>query len=337
MRKLSIPDEAYGPLLPFIKDEFITDINYSRMLWVDHLYKGRYCVESVDISKAFLEQFYTRLSNMMNASFNKSNPLLEAETENLRISILHDSVTNTGISLSIRKTPADRKLSDERMLADSYCPDYVLTFLENCVKAHMNIIVGGLVGTGKTELVKYLTKFIPPYERVWTIEDTLEIRYAQINPFKDCVEVKVEDRFDYPTALKASKRQLPKWVLVSEVRGTEVKYLMENMSAGVYCMSTIHVDHLERLPDRLKNMGANIIDCDIYSFVDIGILLESKITKQGIRRYISQIMTYSRINEINDKVMLYDEGMKTKNNVPDDIMRKFLKEDITNPWLKTVL
>lgn len=334
MRRLSIPDDAYGPLLPFVKDELITDINFSRMLWVDHLYKGRYCVESVSITKSFLEQFYTRLSNMMNASFNKSNPLLEAETENLRISILHESVTNTGISLSIRKTPADRKLNEERMVQENYCPDYLLVFLENCVRAHMNIMVGGLVGTGKTELVKYLTKFIPPYERVWTVEDTLEIRYSQINPYKDCVEVKVEDRFDYPTALKASKRQLPKWVLVSEVRGTEVKYLMENMSAGVYCISTIHVDHMERLPDRLKNMGADISDCDIYSFIDIGILLESKITSFGIQRYISQIMAYSRIEEINDKIMLYEDGMKTKQVIPQDILRKFLKEGITNPWLK---
>lgn len=332
MRRLSIPDDAYGPLLPFVKNELITDINYSRMLWVDHLYKGRYCVESVVITKAFLEQFYTRLSNMMNASFNKLNPLLEAETENLRISILHDSVTNTGVSLSIRKTPADRKLSDSRMVQDRYCPDYVLSFMENCIKAHMNIMVGGLVGTGKTELVKYLTKYIPPYERVWTVEDTLEIRYSQINPYKDCVEVKVEDRFDYPTALKASKRQLPKWVLVSEVRGTEVKYLMENMSAGIYCISTVHVDHMERLPDRLKNMGVPVLDCDIYSFIDIGILLESKMTECGIRRYISQIMAYSRINEINGKVMLYEDGIKSSNNIPKDIERKFMKEGITNPW-----
>lgn len=336
MRKLSIPDEAYGPLLPFIKDELITDINFSRMLWVDHLYKGRYCVESVHISKAFLEQFYTRLSNMMNASFNKSNPLLEAETDELRISVLHESVTNTGVSLSIRKTPADRKLSNNRMIQEQYCPDYVLDFLGNCIKAHMNIMVGGLVGTGKTELIKYLTKFIPPYERVWTVEDTLEIRYSQINPYKDCVEVKVEDRFDYPTALKASKRQLPKWVLVSEVRGTEVKYLMENMSAGVYCISTIHVDHMERLPDRLKNMGTTVLDCDIYSFIDIGILLESKITSRGIHRYISQIMTYSRINETNSKVMLYEDGTRVSNLIPKDIARKFIKEGITDPWRNTI-
>ena len=71
-----------------------------------------------------------------------------------------------------------------------------------------------------------------------------------------------------------------------------------------------------------------------FSFIDIGVLLESKITKHGIKRYISQIMTYSRIDEKNDKVMLYENGMRTKNNIPADIKRKFFKEEISDPWIK---
>ena len=54
----------------------------------------------------------------MNVQFNQNNPLLEAETENLRISILHDSVTNTGISISIRKTPAIRRINKDRLISE---------------------------------------------------------------------------------------------------------------------------------------------------------------------------------------------------------------------------
>ena len=54
----------------------------------------------------------------MNVQFNKNNPLLEAETDNLRISILHDSVTNTGISISIRKTPAVRRINRDSIVKD---------------------------------------------------------------------------------------------------------------------------------------------------------------------------------------------------------------------------
>ena len=106
MRKLSLPDKAYGNLLKFILDENITDINWSQGLWVNDLNKGRYKIKGFTLDDNFIQQFSTRISNLMNVQFNKNNPLLEAETDNLRISILHDSVTNTGISISIRKTPA---------------------------------------------------------------------------------------------------------------------------------------------------------------------------------------------------------------------------------------
>ena len=99
MRKLSLPDKAYGNLLKFILDENITDINWSQGLWVNDLNKGRYKIKGFTLDDNFIQQFYTRISNLMNVQFNKNNPLLEAETDNLRISILHDSVTKTALCL----------------------------------------------------------------------------------------------------------------------------------------------------------------------------------------------------------------------------------------------
>ena len=51
------------------------------------------------------------------------------------------------------------------------------------------------------------SQFIPANERVITIEDTLEIRYAETNPGKDCIEMKVsEDVFGYSEAIKSCLR-----------------------------------------------------------------------------------------------------------------------------------
>ena len=208
MRKLSLPDRAFGDLLKYILDDNITDINWSRELWINHLEKGRYKVNNFKLDDIFIKQFYTRISNLMNVQFNQNNPLLEAETENLRISILHDSVTNTGISISIRKTPAIRRINKDRLISEEYCTEEIDAFMENAIRAHCTVIVGGLPGVGKTEYIKYLTGYIPAYERVYTIEDNLELRYAAINPDKDCVEIKVSENFGYAEALKASKRQL---------------------------------------------------------------------------------------------------------------------------------
>lgn len=186
---------------------------------------------------------------------------------------------------------------------------------------------------GKTEYVKYLTSYIPAYERVYTIEDNLELRYSAINPGKDCVEIKVSDTFGYAEALKASKRQLPTWVLLAEARGEEVKYLLENISAGVHCLTTIHLDDACKIPDRLRNMGEHINVNDVYSFIDLGVQLQS-VVKEGekITRQISQVMCLSRHNEKNQKVMIYEDGKLLTQDIPEDIMRKFRLAGIENPF-----
>ncbi|MFQ9514749.1 MAG: ATPase, T2SS/T4P/T4SS family [Eubacterium sp.] len=335
MRKLSLPDRAFGKLLKYILDDNITDINWSQGLWVNDLKKGRYKIHGFCLDDTFIQQFYTRISNLMNVQFNKNNPLLEAETDNLRISILHDSVTNTGISISIRKTPALRRINKETIINSEYCTEIIDIFMENAIRAHCTVVVGGLPGVGKTEYIKYLTSYIPAYERVYTIEDNLELRYAAINPGKDCVEIKVSENFGYAEALKASKRQLPTWVLLAEARGEEVKYLLENISAGVHCLTTIHLDDAAKIPDRLRNMGQAINENDVYSFIDLGVQLQS-VVKEGekIVRKISQVMCLSRHDEKNEKVMIYEDGSILTKNLPEDIMRKFKMAGIKNPFVR---
>lgn len=333
MRKLSLPDRTFGKLLDYIQDDNITDINWSRGLWVNDLNRGRYKIEGFGLEESFIQQFYTKISNLMNVQFNINNPLLEAETENLRISILHDSVTNTGISISIRKTPAVRRISRSGILANDYCTEEIDCFMENAIRAHCTVVVGGLPGVGKTEYIKYLTNYIPAYERVYTIEDNLELRYSSINPDKDCVEIKISDNFSYSEALKASKRQLPTWVLLAEARGEEVKYLLENISAGVHCLTTIHLDDASKLPDRLRNMGHAINENDVYSFVDLGVQISS-VVKQGekITRKISQIVCLSRNDEKNEKIMIYEDGKILTKNLPKELERKFKMAGIKDPF-----
>ena len=97
-------EDNFGELLPYVKDTNITDINYNGSdVWVEDLEKG-ILKTNVKLSQAFVEQFSTRIANMVSQQFNDVNNILEAETDTLRISIIHPSVTNTGYSISIRKT-----------------------------------------------------------------------------------------------------------------------------------------------------------------------------------------------------------------------------------------
>lgn len=334
-----IKDSDFGPLLPYVKNDNITDINYNgSAVWVDDLTKGRYQVD-VKLSNDFVERFSTRIADTVSATFNQYNPLLEAETDTLRISVIHEEYANTGRSISIRKTPIIRRLSREKMLAEDYCTDEFLSFMEKCVAAKMNMLMCGLPGTGKTEFLKYLTSYIPPEERVITIEDNLEIHYADINPGKDCVELKVDaERFSYVTGIKACLRQNPQWILLSEARSTEVKYLLESMSTGTHCLTTIHTDDVRKVPDRIKNMIqdsviASRIENDVFSFLDAAILIRKKMKNGKIYRYIDQMCVFSREeNGENVTAMLVEDGKFVGHQLPEQIMKKFLQADIEDPF-----
>ncbi len=176
------------------------------------------------MSDVFLNQFSTRIANLVSQNFNKYNNVLEAETEDLRISIIHPNVSQGGVAISIRKTPPVCRLEKEEMIRSGYTNTEVLEFLEYCVKGHMNMVFCGLPGSGKTELLKYLTRLINAEEKVITIEDNLEIHFSKINPNNHSVELKVsENALTYTQAIKVALRQNAQWVLLSEARSKEVK------------------------------------------------------------------------------------------------------------------
>ena len=145
-----LKDENYGLLLPFIQDINVTDINWNGMhLWIDDLTRGRY-MSDVTLSDEFVNSFAIRISNVADRTFNKYNPKLEAETEELRITIIHDSVSHTGTCISIRKTPAVKRIEFEKSINNgSYCSRTVADFISNCIKAKLNVVICGLPGVGK--------------------------------------------------------------------------------------------------------------------------------------------------------------------------------------------
>lgn len=342
--KFLLKRQDYGILYPYIVSEDVTDINWNgRQLWIDDLKKGRYMAGEV-LTDNFAERFASLVASVVSIPFNKMNPVLEAETEELRISIVHSCVTSAGVTISLRKIPAVRRLQREKMIEEGYCGPEVAQFLEACILAHCNIAICGMPGAGKTELLKYLTRFIPDSERVITIEDTLEIHYGKINPQKDCVEMKVAENFTYTAAIKACLRQLPRWILLSEARSEEVRYLIESFSTGTYGLTTIHTDDVRNIPDRIKNMAGGVMDSerilnDCYRFINIGILVKSVIQPSGnIIRKIDQICSFDRsganyLNSTNSITVLVDHGEQTGLHLSKNLARRFFEKGLHSCFL----
>ena len=346
---MEIGKDYFGPLWKFVASEEITDIDYNgREIWLTNIYNERYKVsqEFVDeqMTTSFVEQFTQRISNVVSRQFNKRNPQLEAETSDLRVTILHESVARSGRCISIRKTPPVIRLTVDKVLEEEYCSKEILALLINCVQAKMNFTFCGMPGIGKTESLKFFSQFISGNDRVITVEDTMEIRYAVTNPGKDCVELKVnEDTYGYADAIKSSLRLNPKWIMLSEARSKEVKYLLESWSTSVRGMTTLHTDDVRNVPDRILNMlesrnDADRMENDVYQALDVGILVRKKTDEEKVtRRYMDQICFYIREKGVNKIEMVVFDGELVMKELPEAVMRIFTRAGILDPFYNEAL
>ena len=341
---MELGKEYFGPFWKFIVNEEITDVDYNgREVWLTNIYNERYRAPAAyvkeNVTPAFVEQFTQRIANVVSRQFNKRYPELEAETSELRVTIVHESVSRSGRSISIRKTPPIIRLSARKALKENFCDEKVLAMLINCVHSHMNMIFCGMPGIGKTECIKFFSQYIPDNERVITIEDTMEIRYSVTNPGKDCIEMRVSELFDYAEAIKASLRMNPKWIMLSEARSKEVKYLLQSWSTGVCGMTTLHTDDVRNIPDRILNMLENRVDADrlendIYQSMDVGVLIRKRKNERNeIYRYIDQVCFFLRDNGQNRIEMVVKDGCLCSEKLPERMVQRFHKASIRDPFL----
>ncbi len=321
----------FGGFWGFIQNERITDIDFNgRDLWITTVDNERVKVRNHGITAEFVDKFSHYIANQVSKPFNKVDNLLEADTETLRISIVHESAAISGRTVCIRKSLPKVRMTKENIVESGYCKAEVLNILVKCVKAKMNFVFCGEPGVGKTECLKFFSQYIPGNERVITIEDTPELHYREINPSKDCVEFMVSEGFSYTKAIKTSLRQNPKWMMLSEARSSEVKYLLESLSTGVRGFTTVHTDDVRKIPDRMLNMMENRMDADrmendIYTFLDVGVLIRKKLIQSGVvRRYIDQVCFYYRDETGNHTFLIVKDGMYCERVMPQAILDKFI-------------
>ena len=269
----------FGPLQQLLDNDDVTDISYSNngQVWLKTLSKGVYRIENTGIDNALMEKIAFQCSNAMGKSFNMANPFLDAESAELRMNFVHDSIARNGIAVLIRKTPAKIRLKKEKIIAEDYIRLDIHDFLLKCVEGHCNILVSGETGSGKTEFVKYLAAHTKENEKIITIEDTLELHLDKIFPQRDIVAMKTNNIASYSDVLVTCMRQNPRWILLSEVRSAEAVMAVRNsISSGHNILSTIHADKAESIPSRLYSLLESNIDLEqflrsIHRYVQLGV------------------------------------------------------------------
>ena len=329
----------FGPIKEYLDNDDITDISYSNggQVWLKTLSKGVYRVENPAVNNAFMEKLAFQCANSMGKAFNMANPFLDAESAELRMNFVHESIAKNGIAVLIRKTPAKIRLQKDKIIKEDYIRLDIHDFLLTCVTGHCNILVSGETGSGKTEFVKYLASHTRENEKIITIEDTLELHLDKIYPHRDIVAMKTNNIASYSDVLVTCMRQNPKWILLSEVRSAEaVSAVRNSISSGHNILSTIHSDKASAVPHRMYALMETDLDVDqflntIYRYIQLAVHIKAYYSaKYGkFHREIDEITEFYIDEETNKPVynVLYQKTMtgKVVKKQPSDHLLEYLR------------
>lgn len=326
----ALTKEHFGPLWGYVKDDKIINIDWnSGQLWVQYANKVPELVVNDKINEDTMLDFILTVGNHSGNNFNRTDNVVMAETDTLRIVGVHDSLSLSGITVCIRKSLPKLRFNTKMAIEQGYCSEEVMFMLINCVLAKKNFVFCGEPGKGKTEAAKFFSSFIPANQKVVTIEDVREWHYKEINPGKSCIELRATTPEDYEKALALVVRLNPSWMMVAETRGKEFRYLLEAWSNGISDMTTLHTKGVREIVDRGLNMLGSDVDIpsvteQIYNNAGVGVYLEEINLSEG-RTYhrIGEVGFFYRKDGVNGVAMVVEDGVFHPERLPD-----FIRSDI---------
>lgn len=194
-----------------------------------------------------------------NRAVNEASPIADARLSNgARVNIVMNPIALNGPIVTIRRFP-DTPITMEELIRWESVSREVAELLRQLVQAGYNIFISGGTGSGKTTFLNVLSGFIPPRERVITIEDSAELQLQGLRNLvrletrssnvEGCREISVRD------LIRTSLRMRPDRIIVGEVRGGEAVDMMQCLNTGHDgSMSTGHANSARDMLSRLENM-----------------------------------------------------------------------------------
>jgi pilus assembly protein CpaF len=187
-------------------------------------------------------------------------------------------------------------------------------FLKACVMARANIMISGGTGSGKTTLLNVCSSFIPPDERIVTIEDAAELQLHQEHVCRmesRPSDLNGEHRVTIRDLVINALRMRPDRIVVGEVRSGEALDMLQAMNTGHDgSLTTVHANSTRDALARLETL-----------VLMAGIELPAKAIRQQVASAINLIIQLSRMRDGTRKLLTIAEinGMEGDTITMQDI------------------
>jgi flagellar protein FlaI len=161
----------------------------------------------------------------------------------------------------------------------------------------MNILISGGTGSGKTSFMNAIVPFVPPNQRIISIEDTREI---VLPDFLHWVPLTTREpnpegkgKVDMLNLLVNSLRMRPDRIIVGEIRREkQAQVLFEAMHTGHSVYATLHADTADETLRRLINPPINVPETLVEAIDLIVVMYRDRRTG---RRRVYEIAEFSQM------------------------------------------
>jgi flagellar protein FlaI len=237
---------GFNEIDPLMHDPYIEDIGCDGLnvpIYIVHRRFGSVETSIIYKNSDYLENFVIKLSERCGRYVSYAKPLLDGslpDGSRIQASLAKD-VTTRGPTFSIRKFRAN-PISPVKLIEMKTASPEMMAYMWLAVQHSSSMLICGGVATGKTTFLNAITMFIPPEEKIVSIEDTRELNLPHENwipsvsrsgfgaPDESGTRYGEVTLFDL---LKESFRQNPDYVIVGEVRGQEASVMFQGMASGL--------------------------------------------------------------------------------------------------------
>jgi len=287
-----------GPLEPFMQDTTVSDIlvNTYKQIYVER-YGKLELTEAAFKDDAHLRRIIDKIVSAVGRRIDESCPMVDARLhDGSRVNAIIPPLAIDGPILSVRRFAVEPLELEDLISLKSFTPE-IGNLLKGIVKARLNLLISGGTGTGKTTLLNVLSRFIPPQERIVTIEDSAELQLKQEHVVRlETRPPNIEGRGEVTQRdlVRNSLRMRPDRIIVGEVRGAEVMDMLQSMNTGHDgSLSTLHAnsprDALMRLETLAAMTGLNIQSVFVRRYISsaLDIIIHLARLVDGSRRIMS--------------------------------------------------
>lgn len=311
--------QTLAPLQKFLDEPGVTEVVINRPGEVVTESDHGWCHTSEDaITLEWLREFVQLTATYNESVCNEKQPILSGVLpEGERVQIVLPPTVEPGIVAVTIRVPAqvkrtredyeavgftdelgaeNRELTDEekrlplddRVLLEHKLKGQWWDFFEQAVRRRKNIIIAGATGVGKTTFTKTIIEYIPPHERIVTIEDTRELTLPNHG---NKVHLVAHEGNDAVVLLKSCMRMKPDRILLAELRdSTALEFISTASSGHPGTITTVHAGHCGQAFQRMARL--------IRQSPDVGTMTQAEI--MGLLRASVDIVIQMQVRELVD-------------------------------------